>query len=145
MLEYALGMAAVARGFSDYLATLLNQNPASPPFEFELVPGGHTFDIVAAAIIMLMSVLLSLGVHESAFFISGRVATQSRTSACDLHIEACRFAFCRPCSFPSSLLTLAALESCLLPGFRCLCRHHCRQNSAATFCVCGKLHPGKLG
>ncbi|KAI3435769.1 hypothetical protein D9Q98_001827 [Chlorella vulgaris] len=72
VLEYALGMAAVARGFSDYLATLIGADPTSPPFEFAVSQDkGHGFDIVAAVIIMVMSVLLSLGVRESAWFISG--------------------------------------------------------------------------
>jgi lysylphosphatidylglycerol synthetase-like protein (DUF2156 family) len=65
-------MAAVARGFSDYLATLIGADPTSPPFEFAVSQDkGHGFDIVAAVIIMVMSVLLSLGVRESAWFISG--------------------------------------------------------------------------
>ena len=71
LLEYVLGMAAVARGFSNYLARLLNLNPASFVVD---VADGYSFDFAAAGIIMLMSILLSLGVRESALFISGELS-----------------------------------------------------------------------
>jgi APA family basic amino acid/polyamine antiporter len=71
LLEYVVGMAAVARGFSRQLARLCNQDPLT----FVINIGGdyssHFLDIMAAAIVLLMSVLLSLGVRESAWFISG--------------------------------------------------------------------------
>ena len=61
-------MAAVARGFSTYFARLCNQNPTF--FVLEVNSGGHSLDFMAAGVILLMSVLLSLGVRESALFIS---------------------------------------------------------------------------
>ncbi|KAI7840220.1 hypothetical protein COHA_006002 [Chlorella ohadii] len=71
LLEYVLGMAAVARGFSRQLARLCNLDPQ----QFVINIGGeyspHFIDIMAAGIVLLMSVLLSLGVRESAWFISG--------------------------------------------------------------------------
>ncbi|PSC68357.1 cationic amino acid transporter 1-like [Micractinium conductrix] len=72
LLEYALGMAAVARGFSSNLASLVNLQPRD--IRMTLWEGGeeaHTFDLVAAGIVLFMSLLLSLGVRESAHFISG--------------------------------------------------------------------------
>ncbi len=125
LLEYALGMAATARGFSLYLNSLLNLSPGT--LIININDGAHTLDPLvglgvgkeggernahcdaaaagsrarsrwlggqgtayksfrllrstrwpdpavcpqAAAIVLLMSVLLSLGVRESAWFISG--------------------------------------------------------------------------
>ena len=135
LLEYALGMAAVARGFSSNLASLVNLQvvplrgagstsaavlrrqgstgallcgrpgarfggasgsecggppvrvvtsccaccplpPNAQPRDIRMTlwEGGeeaHTFDLVAAGIVLFMSLLLSLGVRESAHFISG--------------------------------------------------------------------------
>ena len=68
LLEYALGMAAVARGFTVYFAHLCNLAPTD--LLVEVGDNLHTFDFMAAGIILLMSVLLSLGVRESATFIS---------------------------------------------------------------------------
>lgn len=53
LLEYALGMAAVARGFSFYLALLVGADPEAPPFEFQVENGESGFDVMAAAIIMV--------------------------------------------------------------------------------------------
>ena len=114
LLQYALGMAAVARGFSRYLARLCNLDPTIFVKEID---DSHFFDFMAsrwggvgaaagrgervascsakqsrgerplypiptcpshrpgvppqaAGVVMLMSVLLSMGVRESAWFIS---------------------------------------------------------------------------
>ena len=65
-------MGAVAQGFSVYLAHLLNLD--RDIFVLEIGGEGcnywYRMDFMAAAIVMLMSVLLSLGVRESAYFIS---------------------------------------------------------------------------
>ncbi|KAL4458381.1 hypothetical protein ABPG75_013246 [Micractinium tetrahymenae] len=69
LLEYAVGMAAVARGFSRYLVRLCNSEPSL----FVLEVGSenqHSIDFMAAGIILFMSVLLSIGVRESALFIT---------------------------------------------------------------------------
>ena len=60
-------MAAVARGFSTYLAQLCNLRPK---FFVVSAGSGFTLDFMAAGVILLMSVLLSVGVRESALFIS---------------------------------------------------------------------------
>jgi APA family basic amino acid/polyamine antiporter len=70
-LEWGLGMAAIARGFSHYLGELLNQDPQAPPFEFNVAGSSWSFDVFAAAIVLLISILLSLGVQESAYFNTG--------------------------------------------------------------------------
>jgi amino acid transporter len=70
-LERGLGMAVLSRGFSNYFALLLNQDPHTPPFEFNVAGSSWSFDVIAAAIVLLMSILLSLGVRESAYFITG--------------------------------------------------------------------------
>ena len=72
LLEYVLGMAATAQGFSRYLAKLLNLDKDIFVLEIggEGCSADYRLDFMAAAIVMLMSVLLSLGVRESAYFIS---------------------------------------------------------------------------
>lgn len=82
VLEYALGMAAVARGFSRYLARLCNLDQNLFVLEFYDCPPGleppdcpytHSFDFMAAGVVVFVSFLLSIGVRESAFFITGRL------------------------------------------------------------------------
>jgi amino acid transporter len=96
LLEYALGMAAVARGFSRFLARLCNVSPTLFVVELWQCPAGytvdaadvatnsdgarvqaptacffsHSFDCMAAGVVLLASVLLSLGARASALFIS---------------------------------------------------------------------------
>ena len=80
LLEYALGMAAVARGFSRYFARLCNLDQTAFVLEvWDCAPGQeppdcpvrHSIDLMAGGIVVVMSVLLSLGVRESAVVISG--------------------------------------------------------------------------
>lgn len=96
MLEYALGMAAIARGFSRFVARLCNVSPSLFLVELWQCPPGftvnaadvvttprgfkvpaigictvaHSFDFMAAAIVMIITGLLSLGVQRSTLFIS---------------------------------------------------------------------------
>ncbi|EFN54400.1 hypothetical protein CHLNCDRAFT_36103 [Chlorella variabilis] len=83
VLEYALGMAAVARGFSRYLARLCNLDQNLFVLEFYDCPPGleppdcpytHSFDFMAAGVVVFVSFLLSIGVRESAFFITAVTA-----------------------------------------------------------------------
>jgi len=69
LIQFALGMAVVARGFSTFLAALLNLQPSDVLVTVE--GGEHSFDFVAAGIVLLMSALLSLGVREGAHFNAG--------------------------------------------------------------------------
>lgn len=65
ILEYVLGMAAVARSFSRYLALLIGQ-PASL---FTLNDSGdwhyYPIDLMAFGVVLLLSAALSFGVRES--------------------------------------------------------------------------------
>jgi APA family basic amino acid/polyamine antiporter len=69
-------MAAVARGFSKYLALLCNLDPTI--FTLEINNTTYFFDFMAGGIVMLMSVLLSLGVRESSFFVSSECTGQQQ-------------------------------------------------------------------
>ncbi|KAL4419847.1 hypothetical protein ABPG75_006945 [Micractinium tetrahymenae] len=70
LLEYAVGMGVVARGFSNNLARLCNQGPAFFRVGAPTAAGGQ-LDLMAAAIVLIITAVLALGVRESAFFISG--------------------------------------------------------------------------
>ncbi|KAL4429605.1 hypothetical protein ABPG77_008654 [Micractinium sp. CCAP 211/92] len=71
LLEYALGMAAVARGFSANFAALINLQPKDVRLWVDKAADGHSFDLLAAGVVLFMSMLLSIGVRESAHVISG--------------------------------------------------------------------------
>ncbi|EFN53780.1 hypothetical protein CHLNCDRAFT_58448 [Chlorella variabilis] len=65
ILEYVAGMALVARGFSTYLARLCNQPPDFFRVGPETVAGGQ-FDLMALAIVLIISAVMTLGMRESA-------------------------------------------------------------------------------
>ncbi|KAI7844490.1 hypothetical protein COHA_001949, partial [Chlorella ohadii] len=78
LLEFVIGNAVVARGFSSYLARLLNQEP----FYFRLGCGsaqGGKYDVMAAGkhsrgsvgVTLLVTAILALGGRENAMLISG--------------------------------------------------------------------------
>ena len=66
LVQYILGMAAVARGWSAYLALLCNQ-PASL-FVFEA--GDWSIDVMAFGVVIILSLTLSSGSRESSNFIN---------------------------------------------------------------------------
>lgn len=69
-VEYMLGMAAVARGFSQYLAQLVNQ--PSTFFTLNDGPGasGAPIDFMAFGVVLILTVALSFGVRESSLFLN---------------------------------------------------------------------------
>jgi APA family basic amino acid/polyamine antiporter len=74
LLEYAIGNAVVARGFSTYLARLLNLEPGYFRVGDKGPCGnaqGGKYDIMAAGVTLLVSVMLALGGRENAVLISG--------------------------------------------------------------------------
>jgi APA family basic amino acid/polyamine antiporter len=86
ILEYALGATTVAIGWSGYVASLLNDlglelpaNFASSPFVYDTAGHGWTqtdavFNVPAALVIVLISALLVVGIHESAIIVAIKVA-----------------------------------------------------------------------
>lgn len=70
LVEYLLGMAAVARGFSQYLAQLVNQ--PGTLFTLNDSPGdsGSPIDLMAFGIVVILTIALSFGVRESSLFLS---------------------------------------------------------------------------
>ena len=67
IIEYVLGMAAVARGFSQYLAQLLDQSATLFVFNDNGVP----IDPMAFAFVMLASVVLASGIREGSWILRG--------------------------------------------------------------------------
>ena len=66
LVEYVLGMAAVARGFSQFLAQLVNQ-----PYTLFLFDDSNLrIDVMAFFVVIAMSAALSFGVRESALFLN---------------------------------------------------------------------------
>ena len=66
LAEYVLGMAAVARGFSQYFAQLLNQSVTLFTFD----DNGIRVDFFAFGLVLALSAALSFGVRESSFFLA---------------------------------------------------------------------------
>ena len=64
-IEYVVGMAAVARGFSNYLGLLL---PGIIGSDLLIETENHQFDFVAFGIVLIISLLLSLGAREFSSF-----------------------------------------------------------------------------
>ena len=61
LLEYGLGMAAVANGFSQFFALLINQSATIFTFD----DNGVQWDIMALSVVLILSAALSFGVKES--------------------------------------------------------------------------------
>jgi amino acid transporter len=67
LLEYGLGMAAVANGFSQFFALLINQSASIFTFD----DNGVEWDVMALAVVLVLSAALSFGVKESSLFLGG--------------------------------------------------------------------------
>jgi basic amino acid/polyamine antiporter, APA family len=67
VLEYAIGSAAVAVGWSGYLGVILNGLGVHLPFDLTHAPGaGGIIDLPAGLIVFLISAVLYVGISESA-------------------------------------------------------------------------------
>lgn len=64
ILEYTFSSAAVARGASSYLATLMGWDPSA----LRLQVGPLALDPVALLLVLLLSVVLAKGIKESSQF-----------------------------------------------------------------------------
>jgi len=64
-LEYGLAMAAVANGFSQFLALLINQSASIFIFD----DNGIGWDVMALAVVLILSAALSFGVKESSMIL----------------------------------------------------------------------------
>ncbi|CAL8471821.1 g11363 [Coccomyxa elongata] len=64
IMEYVLSIAAIARGWSGYLATLCNQDSSA----FRIDVGWAQLDPIAVGIIIIMTVLICLSTKESSRF-----------------------------------------------------------------------------
>jgi amino acid transporter len=65
LLEYGLGMAAVANGFSQFFALLINQSASLFIFDDK----GSQLDVMALSVVLILSAALSFGVRESSLFL----------------------------------------------------------------------------
>ena len=138
ILEYVVGMAAVARGFSKYLALLCNLD--STIFTLEINNNTYFFDFMAGGIVMLMSVLLSLGVRESSFFVS----SERRGSRTCVRVPT---QLAPPAGQPAS--QPASKKASLAPSCPSPCPHPCRcdrrQAAAAGICEHCGVHTRRMG
>lgn len=69
LVQYLLGMAAVARGFSQFTSQLLNQSYTL----FVMADSEIGIDFMAFGVVIVLSIGLSFGLRESSFFLSGTV------------------------------------------------------------------------
>lgn len=67
LVQYILGMGAVARGFSNYVAMLF---PDLTPSELKTPIGSNELDFLAFGITIIISLILSYGVRESSSFLT---------------------------------------------------------------------------
>ncbi|XP_074597978.1 high affinity cationic amino acid transporter 1-like [Brevipalpus obovatus] len=73
ILEYVIGTASVARGYSGYLDSLLNNTIAHHLEQWMPIPVPHMSaypDLFAFGITMILTIMLAIGVKESTRFIS---------------------------------------------------------------------------
>lgn len=99
ILEYTLSCAAVARGFSAYLAVLLGWQPGS----FLVRAGPFQLDLPALLLIAALTLLLALGTRETSLFNSGGPAPQSSSLSSSMSSAAPHFHMTQPLGGPPPL------------------------------------------